>query len=167
MFRHQNFENWTKIEGVMALTIKISWIACQSQELTRPDALLGDNEDDQSISYDTTLYQGSRSWSPSSSMLGWEQRGSFLDRLGTMGHIETNLQVMAGRFRRMRSWVMEGWRDMLRVWRLESEWPWHPATGSLIPRQSLAREQVSAGATRGLLMLAYNGCTLRERVLLL
>ena len=28
MFRHQNFENWNKIEAVMALTIKISWTAC-------------------------------------------------------------------------------------------------------------------------------------------
>ena len=39
LFRHKNFENRTKIEGVMALTIKISWTACQSQELTRPDVL--------------------------------------------------------------------------------------------------------------------------------
>ena len=39
MFRHQNFENRIKIEGVMALTIKISLTACQSQELTRPDEL--------------------------------------------------------------------------------------------------------------------------------
>ena len=36
VFRHQNFENRTKIEGVMALTIKISWTAYWDHHYTSP-----------------------------------------------------------------------------------------------------------------------------------